>query len=49
MQLPFGGDQCGRPAQGGYKVPWIAPKAISGLEKQDVSFSLDPSTASCHL
>lgn len=32
-----------------HKVPQIAPKAIFGLGKQDVSFILDPSSVSCHL
>lgn len=49
MQLPLGGTQCVRPAQGGYKVPWIAPEVISGLENQDVSFILDPSRVFYHL
>lgn len=45
----IGGIQCVRPAQGGYKLPWIAPEVIPGLENQDVSFILDPSRVSCHL
>lgn len=42
----IGGDSV---CQGGYSVPQTAPEVISGLENQDVSFILDPSSVSCHL